>query len=330
MEPNLTVVEQNQPGVKPCPLKKKRTYSNQLKRDYCLFRINFLLLRDNNACSGETLSSAQQSFFRNIDPSFQPPVGFARNLRKWWARRNDYLSDEELSDPRLSQLLQNQKRPRLEIKVGDEAQKINVRDSSISTAEGNSEQSDGLERRVRRRISSGAADALISKCWDRSITASVVGGCTCEELMEEMGISEEAASALSLDDAAWGASVWPFFARMAEAGIAAGVIAEARAAMAGLPRTLARLQCCSPQALKDAGVSLAVRVWLRANGCAPADSEEDGIQPPLGVAATAAALPLHGTAAAPPSGAAGLHGGSAEPAGGAAAAVAQPSAPLPT
>ncbi len=87
--------------------------------------------------------------------------------------------------------------------------------------------------------------------------------------MEELGISEETANALRLDDAAWDASVWPLFESMAAAGIPPRAIGEARAAMAGLPRTLARLQHCPPQALKAAGVPLAVRYWLHTRGYHP-------------------------------------------------------------
>ena len=73
---------------------------------------------------------------------------------------------------------------------------------------------------MRRRIRSGAAaDALVSKCRDRGITEGVVGSCTCADLMEELEVSEEAASALYLDDAAWDASVWPLLERMSESGI---------------------------------------------------------------------------------------------------------------
>ena len=65
-----------------------------------------------------------------------------------------------------------------------------------------------LELRVRRRLGSrGKADALVSKCRDRSITESVVASCTRAELMEELGISEEEASVLGADDAAWDALV---------------------------------------------------------------------------------------------------------------------------
>ena len=57
---------------------------------------------------------------------------------------------------------------------------------------------------MRRRIASRvAAVALVSRCRERLMTEGVVGGSTCEELMEDLGVSEEDASALRLDDAAW-------------------------------------------------------------------------------------------------------------------------------
>ncbi len=170
---------------------------------------------------------------------------------------------------------------------------------------------------MRRRISGAAADALVAKCRGRSVTDGVVAGCTCADLVEELGVSEEAASALRLDDAEWAASVWPLFARMAEAGLQAGVVREARAAMAGLPKTLAQLRRCSDAALRDARVPLAVRVWLRARGYA--SLEGGGCEAPGGAAAAAGPAPF-GASARPP-GAAGRHGGSAdsEPAGGPAA-----------
>ena len=75
---------------------------------------------------------------------------------------------------------------------------------------------------MRQRIlcaAAAAADALVSKCRDRGITEGVLGSCTCADLMEELEVSEEAASALHLDDAAWDASVWPLLERMSESGI---------------------------------------------------------------------------------------------------------------
>ena len=62
---------------------------------------------------------------------------------------------------------------------------------------------------MRRRLGSGVTvDALISKCRDRSITDSVVASCTRAEIMEDLGISEEEASVLCADDAAYDMSVW--------------------------------------------------------------------------------------------------------------------------
>ncbi len=71
-------------------------------------------------------------------------------------------------------------------------------------------------------------------------------------------------------------SVWPLFESMAEAGIQARVISEARAAIAGLPKTLAQLKHCSLTAFKNAQVPLAVRVWLRARGYASLEGCRDG------------------------------------------------------
>jgi hypothetical protein len=86
---------------------QRKTYSCQLKHDYCLFRIKFL--QDSKTRSSpQTLTSAQLAFFRNIDPKFQPPSGFERRLRKWWTDRHKYLSDVELSNPTLARVLQSE------------------------------------------------------------------------------------------------------------------------------------------------------------------------------------------------------------------------------
>ncbi len=181
---------------------------------------------------------------------------------------------------------------------------------------------DYLERRVQRRIGvGGAADALVARCRERSVTAGVAGSCTCAELMEELGVSEEEASTLRLDDAGWAGSIWPLFGRMAEAGLHPQVIREARAAMAALPTTLAQLRGCSPRALADARVPLAVRVWLRARGAAP--PAED---PPAAAAAAPDPPDWHAgdsdsdvatgsSHAAPCSAGSGWHGGGTGPAG---------------
>ncbi len=164
---------------------------------------------------------------------------------------------------------------------------------------------------MRRRIGGGgAADGLVARCRDRGITEAVVRDCACADLMEELGVSEEAASALRLDDAAWGASVWPLFARMAEEGLPPRAVAEARAAMAGLPKTLAQLRRCPPQALKDAHVPLTVRVWLRARGYVLLEAGGGHA-----AAEGAAAGPAHDDACALPPGAAGHGDGSADAAG---------------
>ncbi len=118
--------------------------------------------------------------------------------------------------------------------------------------------------RIRRRISSTKeADALISKCRDRSVTDRVVSICTVPDLMDELGITEESASVLIMDDMAWESSVWPLFESMAEAGIQATIINEARVGIISLAKTQEQLKFCSPKALKDAQVPLAVRVWLQ-------------------------------------------------------------------
>jgi hypothetical protein len=180
-----------------------------------------------------------------------------------------------------------------------------------------------VERRVWRRIlDAAAADALVSKCRDRGITEGVLGSCTCADLMEELEVSEEAASALHLDDAAWDASVWPLLERMSESGIPPRAVAEARAAMAALPKTVAQLERCPPQALKDARVPLAVRVWL--HGRASALLEDGGGRAARGAAA---AIPTHGGPVALPPGDAERQDGNSEPAGGPVAARTRPPTP---
>ncbi len=54
-----------------------------------------------------------------------------------------------------------------------------------------------LERRVRRRLGDGGeAAAVVARCRERGVTAEVVAGSTCAELMAELGVPEEAARAL--------------------------------------------------------------------------------------------------------------------------------------
>jgi hypothetical protein len=60
-------------------------------------------------------------------------------------------------------------------------------------ADGNDE----LERRVRRRLGDGSTAAeLVARCRERGVTAEVVDSCTCEDLVNELGVSVEAARAL--------------------------------------------------------------------------------------------------------------------------------------
>ena len=75
------------------PNECRMSFSPLLKREYCLFRANFHHGTAEN--SNMSWHGAEKSFFENIDSSFKPPGD--RTLRKWWNKRNKYLSEEELS-----------------------------------------------------------------------------------------------------------------------------------------------------------------------------------------------------------------------------------------
>jgi hypothetical protein len=119
-------------------------YSTELKHDYCLFRLNFLLRSTkvgHATVSTESLQCAQLDFFRNIDPLFEIPRGFDRRLRSWWENRHRYLSEDELSNPQFAHALaaceqQKQKRKQVERDAGPDPKRLKTRMINQSDSDG--------------------------------------------------------------------------------------------------------------------------------------------------------------------------------------------------
>ena len=119
--PNQTAIEE--PSI--CTRKEyftrnegRMTYTQVLKRDYCLFRARF---HDGAAAatSKKSWSDAEFSFIENLRLHylFEPPGDFRRRLREWWETRNKYLSEEDLSMCPLDNLFSSNKRSK---KLADE------------------------------------------------------------------------------------------------------------------------------------------------------------------------------------------------------------------
>ena len=87
-----------------------RNYPNDLKREYCLFRMKWLPGLLGSDGKPETFKSAQLSFFKSKIPNFDAPKGFDRALRLWWSNREKYLTKQECSiceDVTIAQLTKN-------------------------------------------------------------------------------------------------------------------------------------------------------------------------------------------------------------------------------
>ena len=79
--------------------RERYSYSNTLKREYCLFRMKWKP-QDGRLGSDGTCKSfrcAQLSFFKSRIANFKPPTGFNRTLRVWWNEREKYLTEQEIS-----------------------------------------------------------------------------------------------------------------------------------------------------------------------------------------------------------------------------------------
>ena len=90
----------------------RMTYTQVLKRDYCLFRARFHHGAAAAATSKKSWSDAEFSFIENLRLHylFEPPGDFRRRLREWWETRNKYLSEEDLSMCPLDNLFSSNKR----------------------------------------------------------------------------------------------------------------------------------------------------------------------------------------------------------------------------
>ena len=104
-----------------------RSYSNDLKREYCLFRMKWLPGLLGSDGKPETFKSAQLSFFKSKIPNFDAPKGFDRALRLWWGHREKYLTKQECSiceDVTIAQLTKSiSKCQQLESNVGPNTKK---------------------------------------------------------------------------------------------------------------------------------------------------------------------------------------------------------------
>lgn len=125
-QPNHVPIQLSQRSVQdPKPLQvsqqplsskyQRITYSFELKHDYCLFRLKFLLRATKVRQATETLQSAQLAFFRNIDPLFEIPHGFDRRLRSWWENRHLHLSEDDRYRSPPPQPRRTGARPRLRV-----------------------------------------------------------------------------------------------------------------------------------------------------------------------------------------------------------------------
>ena len=120
----------------------KMRFTPLLKREYCLFRARF----HHGAVSTSTksLHAAEQSFFEHIGSSFEPACDFTRTLRKWWEKRNQYLSDEELLMCPLYNLSSSDQRSK---KLADKnsAKRQGARNSPQCSAQAQSEDQENAE-----------------------------------------------------------------------------------------------------------------------------------------------------------------------------------------
>jgi hypothetical protein len=75
---------------------KGNYYSKELKREFCLFKRNWMAARtDGTRC--EPWRSAHLAFFRSKIQFFEGSIPTDRTTRTWWSQRHKYLTDEENS-----------------------------------------------------------------------------------------------------------------------------------------------------------------------------------------------------------------------------------------
>jgi hypothetical protein len=71
-------------------------YSRELKRQFCLFRRNWMSARTDGV-RFESWQSALGAFFRSHFQFFDVSTPTERATRNWWSQRHKYLTEEELS-----------------------------------------------------------------------------------------------------------------------------------------------------------------------------------------------------------------------------------------